>query len=343
MNGTLIVNGLTTINGVLLVNGAAASFLFPTAGAFLVNTGGGAASILTGVGAILLTTVAGFINLTTGGGAINLTTFTGGIGLYCNSGINDSITIQNSTTGDMQLTCGAGTIKLNSNTGAIKMGAPNGGIQIGYYTGGAFDQNGAMAYFQVQTINGQLQFQTANITFKTWSQGSVNTGPGNFLVDTTNAYTGNITLTAKGSISLESLKGCKVNGGFFTSATIYNVPTSSAPLITLESDSTFVFIDGGSGSYQEISLPSSLTYMIGSTFTFYNKSSLPITIKKYSSDTLFLLLPTCSCTVVLQENSNNLWIVNLISGTVGTVTSVSITVPSFMSVTGSPITTTGTI
>ena len=207
VNGASIINGATTINGAFAVTGIGAAFTFPAAGAFFVNTLGGLASILTGAGAIALTTAAGLINLTTGAGAINLTTFTGGIGLYCNSGVNTSITIQNSTTGDMQLTCGSGNLRINANQGAILMGAPNGGLNIGDNGQGGFGELGRL---HIRTTNSGTASATGNVLIETNGAGNF-LGPGDILLDTTNARNGDITLTSKGTVSLLSQKNIVIN------------------------------------------------------------------------------------------------------------------------------------
>jgi len=360
--GGVIFNGITAINaacaitGTLTMTGVGASFTFPSLGVFAVSTLGGLISLAAGAGGILLSTAAGIINLTTGVGSINLTTLSGGIGLYCNSGIGDTITIQNSTSGNTQITCGAGNIQLNSNNGAIDIGAGEGGINIGD------EDNFRLGRFHVKTSNGAFGFATGNVLIETLTQGDY-TGPGNININTLRAYSGKITIASKSRFVIESqddlivnaVKGCTLIGPFFTRRQIHTLPATLNGTIILDgiiilnkqSMQTIIYTGNTSSSITQITrLPEiinnvdTVSFIEGSTFTFYNQSILPVTIQSYSGSMVVIIQPNTVVSVMLMNFST--WLPTLLSGG-GTVTSVAVTVPSFMSVSGSPITTSGTI
>ena len=360
INGAFTINGATLCNGAFAMTGVGATFTFPAIGVFTVNTLGGAISLLTaggaialttGVGAILLTTGAGFIELNTIGGAINLRTQIGGIGLYCNSGVGDTITIQNASIGNVQITSGAGNIEMNSNNGAIQIGAPQGGLNLG--DTGDF----RLGRLHVRTSNNSTGFATGNVLIETLTHGSF-TGPGNISITTLNAYTGTIDIAAKstlglqslGSIYIDALNGCYCLGPFFTKGKFYELPTlpiaspSARISLGLQSLQTIIYTGSSLALFPQITeLPNGPNLLEGSTFTFYNQSIFPVTLNTYSSvSTVTIIYPNSVVSVLLLED-NNTWLPTLLSGTgVGSVTSVAVTVPSFMTVTGSPITTSGT-
>jgi len=101
-----------------------------------------------------------------------------------------------------------------------------------------------LAYFAVTTDNGPGGFQTANISFYTYKHLAY-TGPGNITLDTSNAYTGNITLNAKGNVNINGTAIyinnplntvgilSSVNTSTFTTPPINFVNTNAAPNTTL--------------------------------------------------------------------------------------------------------------
>ena len=397
VNGASIINGATTINGAFAVTGIGAAFTFPAAGAFFVNTLGGLASILTGAGAIALTTAAGLINLTTGAGAINLTTFTGGIGLYCNSGVNTSITIQNSTTGDMQLTCGSGNLRINANQGAILMGAPNGGLNIGDNGQGGFGELGRL---HIRTTNSGTASATGNVLIETNGAGNF-LGPGDILLDTTNARNGDITLTSKGTVSLLSQKNIVINAtnggdvletgnilietnaaevGFLgpgnilvdtTNAFTGDITLTSKGIMSLLSQKNIVIntttgcnVTGGklevaagvrilATGLHVLGAPGMSTQGAGIGWNYSGGTGETNFFNNNANGSVaggWTWIPTTNTSVgspvMSLTQTGNLTLSGTISATNltnGTVTSVSQTVPSFLSVAGSPITTSGTL
>jgi hypothetical protein len=366
ITGATTITGLTTVIGAFAMTGVGASFTFPTAGVFAITTTGGGVNILTSggaiaittlvgaiaitttIGAVAITTGAGFINLTTGLGAINLTTFGGGIGLYCNFGVDDSITIQNTTSGNIQITCGSGNIQMNSNNGAIDIGAGEGGINIG--DEGRF----RLGRFHVTTSNGAFTYATGNVLIQTLTRDGY-TGPGNIDINTLRAYSGKITIASKSRFVIESqddlivnaVKGCTLIGPFFTRRQIHTLPATlpdGTIILNKQSMQTIIYTGNTSSSITQITqLPEiinnvdTVSFIEGSTFTFYNQSILPVTIQSYSGSMVVIIQPNTVVSVMLMNFST--WLPTLH----GTVTSVAVTVPSFMTVTGSPITTSGTI
>ena len=332
-------------------------------GGIIITTGGGdGAFILSaiGVGGIIQVTAGaadGKINLTTGGARsmINLTAVgaESAINLFATAAVSSiniigtgasaTVRVGSNLGGDVVVYTQAGNTQMISNTGALQFAAYAGGANFGWN-----DAN-RLGRFYVTTSNGFTGFQTGDILFETQTVEGY-TGPGNFLVDTTQAYTGNITIRSKGNlliqsqdnIILDSLNGCTSIGPFFTRGRVYPLPSSNITL-TRQSMQTIIYTGTtSSGSTQITFLPVTDDFIDGSTFTFYNQSILPVTIKTNSGSIVTVIYSNSVVSVLLANYSTSYWIPTLISGTgTGTVTSVEVTVPPFMTVTGSPITSSG--
>jgi len=332
-------------------------------GGIIITTGGGdGAFILSaiGVGGIIQVTAGaadGKINLTTGGARsmINLTAVgaESAINLFATAavssiniigtGASSTVRVGSNLGGDVVVYTQAGNTQIISNTGALQFAAYAGGANFGWN-----DAN-RLGRFYVTTSNGFTGFQTGDILFETQTVEGY-TGPGNFLVDTTQAYTGNITIRSKGNlllqsqdnIILDSLNGCTSIGPFFTRGRVYPLPSSNI-MLTRQSMQTIIYTGTTSSGFTQITfLPITDDFIDGSTFTFYNQSILPVTIKTISGSIVTVIYPNSVVSVLLANYSTSYWIPTLISGTgTGTVTSVEVTVPPFMTVTGSPITSSG--
>jgi len=332
-------------------------------GGIIITSGGGDGALILsaiGVGGIIQVTAGaadGKINLTTGGARsmINLTAVgaESAINLFATAavssiniigtGASSTVRVGSNLGGDVVVYTQAGNTQIISNTGALQFAAYAGGANFGWN-----DAN-RLGRFYVTTSNGFTGFQTGDILFETQTVEGY-TGPGNFLVDTTQAYTGNITIRSKGNlllqsqdnIILDSLNGCTSIGPFFTRGRVYPLPSSNI-MLTRQSMQTIIYTGTTSSGFTQITfLPITDDFIDGSTFTFYNQSILPVTIKTISGSIVTVIYPNSVVSVLLANYSTSYWIPTLISGTgTGTVTSVEVTVPPFMTVTGSPITSSG--
>jgi len=124
----------------------------------------------------------------------------------------------------------------------------------------------------------------------------------------------------------------------------YLSTSSSATAIQLtDASSVIQYITGSTA--QAIYLPSVGSIYSGQSWTIINKSTAVITVSDYANVTTLTTISANSKGIFTYTNSN--WYYNVIPMTIGTssgtVTSVAATVPSFLSIAGSPITTTGSL
>ena len=162
------------------------------AGGIAITCAGGAIALTTGGGACSITTGAGILTITTGIGLMSFIAGLGGINMNCIGGNIDIIT----TVGGVKISCGSGNSELSSNSGAVFIYAPVGGINVG-------ESGRRNGHFYVYCENGLTSPGTANVEFHTSSTG-LNTGPGDFVVNTLSAYSGNILFQSKGPFFLQS-------------------------------------------------------------------------------------------------------------------------------------------
>jgi hypothetical protein len=148
-------------------------------GAINIGTIGGLIDLNAGVGAMTLTTGAGIMTFTVGAGGMVMTVLAGGISMI-------------TTVGGVKISCGTGDSELSAAVGACFIYAPVGGINVG-------DSGHRNGHFIVYCENGATAPGTANCEFYTSTTGA-NTGPGNFIVNTTSAYTGDMILKLKGDL-----------------------------------------------------------------------------------------------------------------------------------------------
>lgn len=124
----------------------------------------------------------------------------------------------------------------------------------------------------------------------------------------------------------------------------YLSTSSSATAIQLtDASSVIQYITGSTA--QAIYLPSVGSIYSGQSWTIINKSTAVITVSDYANVTTLTTISANSKGIFTYTNSS--WYYNVIPMTIssssGTVTSVAATVPSFLSIAGSPITTTGSL
>lgn len=350
-------------------------------GAFALTTGGGALSLQTGGGAMTLAVGVGLLGITAGLGTISMTTQGGDVIV----GAGDLLgTIP--TYGQLSLTAGFGNVLVQSSYGAINVLATGGGVNVGSASEGDLSQ--PAAHFFCATTNSGVAAGTGNITFVTRHAGSPFTGPGNFSVDTSNAFTGNITLRAKGAFQLISNNGASTGGirlrtdASNASSAVYDYyfpsgPGTSGQVLTSSgtgaaqvwsnallpdannnlsvnnlflgsftlSTSSYTLAKSSpaitritSASAPTITLPNATTLSVGTQYYFDNLSSVTATINRNGGTTLTTSTPNTYTSVTLMDNSTTAGVWSI----TGSVTSVGMTVPSFLSVSPSTITSSGT-
>jgi len=117
---------------------------------------------------------------------------------------------------------------------------------------------------------------------------------------------------------------------------------------TLSVGSVSYMIFTGSTSGQIVRLGDATTYLVGHTYLIHNASTATVSIEDNSGSTLFTLSAGQRSVVILQNNSTaaGIWVYTLTTPVIsggGTVTSVALSLPSIFSVSGSPVTTSGTL
>lgn len=135
------------------------------------------------------------------------------------------------------------------------------------------------------------------------------------------------------------------NSYFNNSITGYRTTVTAAGTTTLTVASAELQYFTGSTT-QTVLLPVTSTLVLGQSFTIVNNSSGVVTIQSSGANTIQALtantmaIVTC---ILLTGTTAASWNVEYVTGTSGTVTSVALTVPSVLSIAGSPITTSGTL
>ena len=140
------------------------------------------------------------------------------------AGTGKAVNIESTISGDVNVQAGLGNVTISSNSGAVKIDAPSGGLVIG--TAG---YNHGVGNMTVYAGNGAFSTETGNISFTTIGYATY-TGPGNFTIDTTLAYVGNIYMLAKGGISMKSYGGTytlSLDTHYMTSSYSWNYPATA--------------------------------------------------------------------------------------------------------------------
>lgn len=127
----------------------------------------------------------------------------------------------------------------------------------------------------------------------------------------------------------------------------YTTTATAAGTTTLTVASTYLQFFTGSTT-QTVTLPVTSTLVLGQQFTIVNNSSGAVTVQSSGSNTIQVmaantqLITTC---ILTSGTGIASWSAaySYSSGTLGTVTSVAMTVPAFLSISGSPITSSGTL
>jgi hypothetical protein len=133
----------------------------------------------------------------------------------------------------------------------------------------------------------------------------------------------------------------------------YSSVASSATVVQLTPFSNVIQRVTGSIA-QTIYLPSTASTYRGQSWTIINKSSATVTVATYNNLSALTTIPanskgifTCVAQTSISVQTASDWYYNVIpvtsSAGSGTVTSVAATVPSFLSIAGSPITTSGSL
>jgi len=113
--------------------------------------------------------------------------------------------------------------------------------------------------------------------------------------------------------------------------------------LTVSSVSYMIFT--GSVAGQIIKLGSATTYSVGHTYLFHNTSSASVSVQDGASSALATVATNQRVVFILQNNTTTagIWVNNLTTNAAGTVTSVGLSLPSIFTVSGSPITSSGTL
>ena len=151
------------------------------------------------------------------------------------AGTGKAVNIESTISGDVNVQAGLGNVTISSNSGAVEIDAPSGGLVIG--TAG---YNHGVGNMTVYAGNGAFSTETGNISFTTLGYPTY-TGPGNFTIDTTLAYTGNIYMFAKGGISMKSYGGTytlSLDTHYMTSSYSWNYPATAGTV-------GYVLLSGG--------------------------------------------------------------------------------------------------
>lgn len=96
---------------------------------------------------------------------------------------------------------------------------------------------------------------------------------------------------------------------------------------------------------QTVTLPVAATLVTGQSFHIVNNSTLSVTVQSSGANTVQVMAGSSNATFTCVQASGTTaasWQVEYVTAAAGTVTSVAMSVPSFLSVAGSPITTSGT-
>lgn len=173
------------------------------------------------------------------------------------------------------------------------------------------------------------------ITTGTWSATTIGTNKGGTGV--TSVTTSPTASSFAGWDANKNLSANNFAAGYATTAT-------AAGTTTLTNASAYYQYWTGT-STQTVKLPDATTLATGWTFMFVNNSSGNVTVQDNGGSTKQIMGAssyawfTCTGT----GSAAGTWQVEYLALTSGTVTSVGMTVPSFLSVSGSPVTTSGTL
>lgn len=221
------------------------------------------------------------------------------------------------------------------------LAAPNGSTGVPTFR--------AIAASDIPTLNQNTTGTASNITAtsnSTLTTLSALSLPGSQISGNISGNSANVTsvvATANGGTGQTSLSGFERNT-FYSQASQYTA-------IQLVATSQVIYYVYGTYGALPIYLPSTVTINTGQSWTIINKSVQTITVSTYANFEVVATIPANSkgvftCVDFATTQYASQWYYTIIPNTNsggGTVTSVSATVPSFLSVTGSPITTSGTL
>lgn len=174
----------------------------------------------------------------------------------------------------------------------------------------------------------------------------------NFTLDNVGGTLG----VAKGGTSVTSVTtaptptafaGWDANKNLSANAVIpaYTTTATAAGTTTLTVASTQLQYFTGTTT-QTVVLPVTSTLALGQSFHFVNNSTQNVTVQSSGANTVQVMagasFATCTC-ILTSGTTAASWQVEYVTAAAGTVTSVGMSVPSFLSVSGSPVTTNGTL
>jgi len=126
------------------------------------------------------------------------------------------------------------------------------------------------------------------------------------------------------------------------------VQATAASTYTLAVASEASLIFTGTTAGQIVRLGDATTYSVGHIYIIHNNSTQSVTVQNNATTTLFTLGASQRTIIVLQNNTTaaGIWVYTLTAtsaGGTGTVTSVGLAAPVEFTVSGSPVTSTGTL
>lgn len=187
------------------------------------------------------------------------------------------------------------------------------------------------------TVDGKGRLTTAGSTTVTPAVGSITglgTSVATALANAINTASGIVTRDANSNTSINNINEAFATQA--TAATTTSLTVSSAP------NQQFT----GTTASQIVKLPNATTLVTGFQFSIYNRSSQTIAIQDGNAGALQTMAAGSQATFTCANigSSAGSWdIAYTIAGVAGTVTSVGATVPTFLSISGSPVTSSGTL
>lgn len=314
-----------TVGTVSITSGAGTTI---TSGTTIQITSTEAADITASTGVMALTALTGGISLTTTTGIISLTTTTGGLNLTTGAGV------MNLTTGGglFNITTGGGIMTINTGAGALLMNVGVGGLKGNVLLGEVnFNTSGGAASFGTLAGTTTLYSKLGNVRLEADNGAVLGESPlggytlngGNFVVGTSNGATG----FATGDISMTTRDlGIYAGPGNITLETIL----AHTGLIVLNAKSDL-----------RLWTQSNVDMIYSGVFTLNSKISLDTS----AIGTLYSWkFPSTAGSLGQVLTSGGVGSpMTWTSISTGTVVSVAVSAPSYFGVSGSPITSSGTI
>jgi hypothetical protein len=334
-----ITSGLTTTitsGGATIINSGGATTV--TSGGTIVLSSTEGTDINASTGVMALTALTGGITLTTGSGAINLAT---GLGL-----VNIA-----TTGGAVNIGTGGGALTLNTGLGALLLNVGAGGI-IGTVIAGAINLSTTLGNIGIGTALGDVTIGSNQGTAKLYAAGTgaplnLESGSGNVIIK-----------APLGAIKGESPEGgYEFKGGNFVVSTTNNFTAFATANVNINTNSQGIYTGPGNidistanaydgritlTSKSDSTLTSSASLYFNFSTALIINSKLGLNLNAISTFYEWRYPSSSGSAGQVLTSQGGATAMTWTTPTTGTVTSVAMTVPSILSVSGSPITSSGT-